>query len=85
VKSNLIADANVEITSKVSGPKDPSKGMTEWIGQKFEPFVCSALKPFILNNRLNKIKYTFDLTLCDDIFEVLLKHTHYRKQGFIHR
>jgi hypothetical protein len=32
VTSNLIADANVVITSKVSGPKSPSKGMTEWIG-----------------------------------------------------
>jgi hypothetical protein len=31
VKNNLIADANVDITSKVSGPKDPSKDMTEWI------------------------------------------------------
>ena len=31
LKSNLIADANVVITSKVSGPKDPSKDMVEWI------------------------------------------------------
>jgi hypothetical protein len=75
VKSNLIADANVDITSKVSGPKDPSKDMAEWIDQKFEPFACIALKSFIPKNRLKKIKYTFDLTLCDDIFEVLLKHT----------
>jgi hypothetical protein len=75
VKSNLIADADVVITSKVSSPKTPSKGMTEWIGQKSEPFVCSALKPFIPKNQLKKIKYTFDLMLCDDIFEALLKHT----------
>jgi hypothetical protein len=32
VKSNLIGDADVVITSKVSGPKNPSKGMTKWIG-----------------------------------------------------
>jgi hypothetical protein len=31
VKSNLIAIANVDITSKVSGPKDPSKDKAEWI------------------------------------------------------
>jgi hypothetical protein len=31
VKSNLIADVDVVITSKASGPKNPSKGMTEWI------------------------------------------------------
>jgi hypothetical protein len=48
--------------------------MTEWIGQKSKPFVCSTLKPFIPKNRLKKIKYTFDLTLCDNIFEVLLKY-----------
>jgi hypothetical protein len=29
MKSNLIADANVDITSKVLGPKDPSKDMAE--------------------------------------------------------
>jgi hypothetical protein len=34
VKSNLIVDADVVITSKASGPKNPSKGMIEWIGQK---------------------------------------------------
>jgi hypothetical protein len=73
VKSILIVDANVDITSKVSGPKDPSKDMAEWIDQKSEPFACIALK-LIPKNQLKKIKYTFDLTLCDDIFEVLLKH-----------
>jgi hypothetical protein len=31
MKSNLMADANVVITLKVSGPKDPNKGMAEWI------------------------------------------------------
>jgi hypothetical protein len=75
VKSKSIADANVDITSKVSSPKDSSKDMAEWIDHKSEPFVCSSLKPFIPKNRLKKIKYTFDLTLCDNIFEVLLKHT----------
>jgi hypothetical protein len=81
MKSNLIADANVVITSKVSGPKKPSKSMSEWIGHKSKPFVCSALKTFIPKNWLKKIKYTFDLTLCDDIFEVLLKHTVIKLSG----
>jgi hypothetical protein len=74
VKSNLIADANVDITSKVSGPKNPSIDMVKWIDWKSEPFACIALKPFIPKNQLKKIKFTFDLTLCDDIFVVLLKH-----------
>jgi hypothetical protein len=49
--------------------------MTGCIVQKSKPLVCSSLKPFIPKNRLKKIKYTFDLMLCDDIFKVLLKHT----------
>ena len=46
VKSNLMANASVVIASKVSGPKDPSKGMAEWIDQKSKPFACLALKSF---------------------------------------
>jgi hypothetical protein len=63
MKSNLIADANIDITSKASGPKDPSKCMVEWIYQKSEPFVCSARKPFISKNHLKKIKYVRTKTL----------------------
>jgi hypothetical protein len=81
VKSNLIVDANIVITSTESCPKNPNKGMTEWIGKKSKPFVCSALKPFLPKNRLNKRKYTFDLMLCDGIFEVLLKHTSIKLPG----
>jgi hypothetical protein len=55
--------------------------MAEWIGQKYEPFVCSALMSFIPKNQLKKIKYTFDLALCDDIFEALLKHTIIKHPG----
>jgi hypothetical protein len=54
MKSNLIVDANVVITYKVSDPKNPSKSRTEWIGQKSEPFVCLTLKPFIPKNRLKR-------------------------------
>jgi hypothetical protein len=42
VKCNLIVDINVDITSKVSITKDPSKDMVEWIDQKSKPFVCLA-------------------------------------------
>ena len=49
------------------------KGIAEWINEKSEPFVCSALKPSPQKRRLEKIKYTFDLTLCDDLFDILLE------------
>jgi hypothetical protein len=63
------------IASKYEAQKNPSKGMTKWIGHKSKLFIYSALKSFIPKNRLKKTKHTFDLTLYDDIFEVLLKHT----------
>jgi hypothetical protein len=76
VKSNLIINANVVITSKASDSKDSSKCMAEWIDQNFEPFnFCLALKSFRSKNRLKKIKYTFYLMLCDDIFDILLEHS----------
>jgi hypothetical protein len=75
VKNNLIVNANVVITSKVSILKEPSKGMAEWIDQKSEPFACLAIKPFTPKNRLKKINYTFHLTLCDAIFDIFLEYT----------
>jgi hypothetical protein len=78
VKSNLMVDANVVITSKVS---DPSKGMVEWIDQESKPFDCISLKSFTPKNQLKKIKYTFDLTLCDDIFDILLGHNIIKLSG----
>ena len=47
------------------------KGIAEWMDGKSEPFVCSALKPSPQKHRLEKIKYTFDLTLCCELFDIL--------------
>jgi hypothetical protein len=49
------------------------KGIAEWVDDKYEPFVCLALKPSPQKHHLEKIKYTFDLTLCDDLFDTLLE------------
>jgi hypothetical protein len=81
VESNLMSGGNVVITSKVSDPNDPSKCMVEWIDQESEPFDCISLKSFTPKNRLKKIKYTFDLTLCDDIFDILLGHNIIKLSG----
>jgi hypothetical protein len=68
------SDANIVINSKVSGLGSAKKGIAEWIGKKSEPFVCLALKPSPQMHRLEKIKYTFDLTLCDNLFDILLEN-----------
>ena len=67
------SDDNVVISSKASDMRSTRKGIAEWINEKSEPFVCSALKPSPQRHRLEKIKYTFDLTLCDELFDILLE------------
>jgi hypothetical protein len=67
------SDDNVVINSKASDMRNTRKGIAEWINEKSEPFICSALKPSPQKHRLEKIKYTFDLTLCDELFDILLE------------
>ena len=71
-KSVVKSDDNVVISSKASDMRSTRKGIAEWINEKSEPFVCSALKPSPQKHRLEKLKYTFDLTLCDELFDILL-------------
>ena len=53
--------------------QNTSKGIAELINEKSEPFVCSALKPSPQKHQLEKIKYTFDLILCEELFDILLE------------
>ena len=71
-KSIVKSDDDIVISSKLSDVRSTRKGIAEW-DEKSEPFVCSALKPSPQKLRLEKIKYTFDLTLCDDLFDILLE------------
>jgi hypothetical protein len=54
--------------------RSAKKGIAEWVDEKSEPLVCLALKPSPQKHRLEKIKYTFDLTLCDNLFDILLEN-----------
>jgi hypothetical protein len=69
-----MSDANIVIKSKASSMRSAKKGMVEWVDEKSEPFVCLALKSSPQKHRLGKIKYTFDLTLCDNLFDILLEN-----------
>jgi hypothetical protein len=64
--------------SKQKLPKNSCKGVTEWIDVKSDPFVCLALKPTPQKNRLKKSKYTFDFTIFDHVFDILLKNNFIR-------
>ena len=67
------SDDDIVISSKTLDMRSTRKGIAEWINEKSEPFVCSALRPSPQKRRLEKIKYTFDLTLCDELFDILLE------------
>jgi hypothetical protein len=60
--------------SKLMLPKSSCKGVPEWINIKSDPFVCIALKPTPRKSRLKKLKYTFDFTFCDYVFDILLNN-----------
>jgi hypothetical protein len=68
------SDANTVINSKASGMRSAKKGIAEWVDEKSESFACLALKPSPQKHRLEKTKYTFDLTLCDNLFDILLEN-----------
>ena len=74
MKLENIPNANAKMisSSKALGKRDTSKCIAEWIDEKFKSFVCSALKPSPQKNWLKKAKYTFDLTMCGHILDVLL-------------
>ena len=73
LKSIVKSDNDIVICSKASDMRSTKKGIAEWINEKSEPFICSALKPSPQNHRLEKLKYTFDLTLCNELFDILLE------------
>jgi hypothetical protein len=68
------SDANIVTNFKASGMRSANKGIAEWVHEKSKPFVCLALKPSPQKHQLEKIRYTFDLTLCDNLFDILLEN-----------
>ena len=73
-KSIVKSDDDIVISSKASDMRSTRKGIAEWINEISEPFIFSALKPSPQKRRLEKIKYTFDLTFCVELFNILLEH-----------
>ena len=69
-KSIVKSNYDIVISSKASDMRSTRKGIAGWIDDKSELFICSALKPSPQKHRLEKIKYTFDLTLYDDLFDI---------------
>jgi hypothetical protein len=71
-----IADVDVDsiINPETFGKKISCKGVAKYIDVKSDPFVCLALKLAPHKNQPKKLKYTFDFTLYDHAFDILLEN-----------
>jgi hypothetical protein len=59
----------------------PSRCVTEWVDANSTSFVCLALNLVVQNNRQNKIRCTFDISNCDEIFDILVLEKRIRILG----
>jgi hypothetical protein len=50
----------------------PSRCVVEWVDVELASFICSVLNPVVQNNQQNKIRYTFDISNCGEIFDILV-------------
>jgi hypothetical protein len=70
---NNVIETDIAIRKSMLTISDkPSRCVAEWVDADSVPFVCSALNPVVQNNRQNKIRYTFDISNCDEIFDILV-------------
>jgi hypothetical protein len=68
------SDANIVTNFKASGMRSAKKGIDQWVNEKSESFVHLALKPSPQKHGSEKIKYTFDFAVCDNLFDILLEN-----------
>jgi hypothetical protein len=63
----------IEYASKSSNDKEAGMCVAEWSwASKSKPFVCFSLKP-TSKSQQDDIRFTFDVTKCDNIFDYLLQ------------
>jgi hypothetical protein len=68
-----VKETDIAIEKSVSTISDkPSRCVVKWVDADSAPFICSALNPLVQNNRQNKIRYTFEISNCDEIFDILV-------------
>jgi hypothetical protein len=70
---NDIKETNIAIKKSIFTILDKqSRCAAEWVDADSVPFICSSPNLVVQNNRRNKIRYTFDISNCDEIFDVLV-------------
>jgi hypothetical protein len=70
---NDIKETNIAIKKRILTISDkPSRYVAEWVGVDSTSFVGSTLNPVVQSNWQNKIRYTFHISNCDEIFDILV-------------
>jgi hypothetical protein len=70
---NDINETNITIKkSIIKISNKPSRCLAEWVDADLVPFICSTLNPVLQNNQQNKIRYTFYISNCNEIFHILV-------------
>jgi hypothetical protein len=71
--SDDIKETDIAIEKSVSTISGkPSRCVAKWVDADSVPFICSALNPVVQNNQQNKIRYTFEISNCNKIFDILV-------------
>jgi hypothetical protein len=69
----MLKETDISIRKSIFMVSDqPSRCVTKWVDAESASFICSVLNPVAQNNRQNKINYTFDISSCDEIFDILV-------------
>ena len=71
-------DGNIISYPKTSEIEWKTQCIAEWGDSKSEPFVCLSPKPSKQQDRLENKKYTFNSSMCDQIFDLLLQNNYIR-------
>jgi hypothetical protein len=70
---NDVKETDIAIKKSILTISDkPSRCVTDWVDVDSAPFICSALNPAVQINQQNKIRYTFEISNCDEIFDILV-------------
>jgi hypothetical protein len=70
---NDVKETDIAIKKSILTLTDkPSRCVVEWVDVNLVPLVCSDLNPVLQINRQNKIRYTFEISNCDEIFDILV-------------
>jgi hypothetical protein len=70
---NDVKEIDIAIKKSILTISDKqSRCVDEWVDVNSVPFTCSALNPVVQNNRQHKIRYTFEISNCDEIFDILV-------------